>query len=222
MKRICAVSLVVVIVATAAWAQGPVGLMVSETAAPKAPGAKMIAGGVTIGDDSDFFGGRFSAGVFENLLLFGDVGILNSDDIDESDPGIQIGGIYSVPVDLPVDLAARGAYATVFFDDYDYYSLSAMALASKDLEVEAHPLSVYGGIGLLYWEVEADVTVPIVVGQQDGTGVPGVTRVHAKDDDTEIVVVAGAILDITEQLSVYVEYNHVDDSFFGGGVRWAL
>lgn len=191
-------------------AQGPIGLMVSETAARKSAGSTVLAGGVTIGDNSEFYGGRLSGAVSEQVTLFGDVGIADFDNVEGSDPGVQMGAIVNLPADVPVDLAARGAFATAFFDDVDYYSLSGMLLASKDLTTDVRGLSLYGGVGLFYWNEDREIGGP-----------PGSDH-HVENDDTELALAVGAILDVTDRLDLYIEFNEVDDSFLGGGVRWAL
>jgi len=213
MKRIAFILGVVFLAAVTAMAQGPVGLMVGDTFELREPRAMMAGAGINVGEDTTFFGARFTMSLTERVCAFGDIGIIDIDDLDD-DPGIQIGAVYTfTDGEQAFDLGVRGAYATVFFDDFDYSSLSGMLVGSMSLDAQVEGLSVYGGVGLLFWESDVDGRI-VVRGE--------VVSATIDDDDTETVLAVGIVHDLSSRLSVYAEYNHVDDSFFGGGVRCSL
>lgn len=221
MRRYSVVWLVVVLVAATGWAQGPVGLQIAETAGPKPVGQVLWSGGLCIGDDTTFYGVRGALALSEAVQLFCDAGIVDMDDVDE-DIGIKVGGLVALPVELPFDAGVRGTYETVFFDDFDYYALSVMGVGSVDAAAYVAGLSLYGGLGLAYWDAEVEGEG---VGEWvwvDERGAFRRSSVDSEDDAVEVAFSLGALYDMTGRLSAFAEYSHVDDSFLGLGVRLAL
>ena len=205
MKKWIVMAMVVVLAGSAS-AQ-LMGLPVAEGAKAEG-GALRVSGGAVIGDDANGYGGRVSYGLMEGLSLFGDLGLFDPDDGDSS-LAWQVGGKFTLPLDLPVDLAIRAAVGMTSYDleyggekigDLDYTTVMGCALASKDIE----QFTLYGFAGLAYHKAKVS------------------TRWHgsSSDDDTEPAFGGGAIFSLTEQISLYGEVAHIDDMFFSLGGRF--
>lgn len=218
MRKIVIAVAALMLVAGVALAQG-FSLQVGESAAAMGQGALRVSAGANVGDEVMFYGGRVGYAPMEGLQVFADGGLADSDTMDSA-MSIQGGAIYTLPVQMPVDLAVRGAIAKPFFDDiempsYTYYGetfgggtvsvdvmiMSIMALASKDMGDQMPGLTVYGGAGF--------ARLSVSVGDAD-------------DSETDLALAAGGIYKVTDQLSVFGELSYVDDPFFGGGVRFDM
>lgn len=175
----------------------------------EAPAGKLQAGaGLVVGDDFNMYGVRGIFAPVEGLAVFGDAGLL---DPDGGDMGwaIQGGGLFVLPLGLPVDLGLRGAVGFGGFDvdegvdaSVSILTLNGGVLASKKIEM----LTPYAFAGLNY----ADTTVDV-----DGHG-------EHSDDETDLAVAAGVSFALNEQISFYGEIAHIDDVFFGLGGRIAF
>lgn len=163
------------------------------------------SGGVVIGDDFNVYGVRGTFAPIEGLALFGDVGAL---DPDEGDMGwaVQGGGLFVLPLDLPVDVGLRGAAGLGGYDldggDATVLDLNAGVLASKTIE----QFTPYAFVGLNYFKWEVDV---------DHGG-------EVDDDETDLAIAGGASFAVNETFSLYAEIAHIDDLFFGLGGRIAF
>lgn len=167
MKKLMAVA-VALVVASSAMAQL---LPVAQSAAKTDVGAISATAAFTYwtGDsDIKVIGARCSYGVIENLLLVGDVGLTMNGD---NNFGIGIAAQYTIPVELPVDLAVRAGYAA-----YDVGELSdagvvqGMFMVGKKIE-QVDGLAVYGGVGLAYWLMDgADTEILFDAGATYGLG----------------------------------------------------
>ncbi|MBU1694623.1 MAG: hypothetical protein KKC51_11760 [Verrucomicrobia bacterium] len=201
MKKLIVVAMVCAMAAPA-MAQF-IGLPYADSAAAPAAGLIRVSGGVVIGDEANAFGGRVTFGVMEGLALFADLGLI---DPDGGDTGLcyQGGGKFTLPLDLPVDVALRGVIGMSSFDagatSVDVFDVNVGALVSKDMEM----FTPYGFIGLDYEDAEVDIP---------GTG-------SISDDETNVAIAGGVLFSLTEQLSFYGEIVHIDDLLFGLGARW--
>jgi hypothetical protein len=142
---------------------------------------------------------------------FADLGWVNVDEWDGG-PAIQVGGLFSLPLQqMPFNMAIRGTVYKPFIDsDVSITGVSLWGVVSVPLNVgapakkgAAHKgLSIYGGVGLDHqrWTVDA--------GPHD-----------VSDSNTDLGISVGVIMYVSDQLSFYGELSHVDDPFFGGGVR---
>jgi opacity protein-like surface antigen len=175
------------------------GMPLADSAAAPEQGLLRASGGVIIGDDANAYGGRITYGLMEGLALFADLGMI---DPDGGDTGLcyQGGGKFTLPLDLPVDVAVRGAIGMTSYEvlntDVDVMGVAIGGLVSKEIE----QFTPYGYIGLDYSKVDIE-----------GLG---------DDDETEIAIGGGVLFALTEQLSLYGEIVNVDDLFFGLGGRW--
>jgi hypothetical protein len=144
MKKLL-VAVAALVIAGSALAQVmPVG----QTAAPTEVGkiSATVAGAITFGDnDVTVIGARCSYGVIENLLLIGDIGMVDAGD---SNLGIGIAAQYSLAMlQLPVDLAVRLGFSSWDVSNLtDTGFINVLVLASKKIE-QVDGLAVYGGVG---------------------------------------------------------------------------
>lgn len=163
------------------------------------------SGGVVLGDDFNLYGVRGTFAPIDGLSVFGDAGAL---DPDEGDMGwaLQGGGLFVLPLGLPVDLGLRGALGFGGFDadvpgvdaSMTIMTLNGGVLASKTIEM----FTPYAFAGLNY----ADTTVEV-------------NGHDASDDETDLAVAAGVVFSLNEMLSFYGEIAHIDDLFVGLGGR---
>ena len=194
--------LVVAVIAVAVASSAMAGvLQVGQTAAAVEPGALTATAGVVLGlgDREDLtLGARCSMGVIESLLVAIDLGY----ETDGETVNMAIAGQYTLPVELPVDLAIRLAYTIV---DLPEFEIMDMAMIMVSVQVSAPieqvaGLAVYGGVGL-------------------GMGL-------WDDADMELMANIGGTYDLpVENLSMYAEVTHDgirDDLAVGGGVVWAF
>lgn len=181
------------------------GLPIAGGADPLAAGAFRASGGIVISDDANVYGGRGTFAPMEGLALFGDLGAIDFD-IPGADLGwaVQGGGLFTLPVDLPVDLGVRGtlgmASASGDGGDVTWTTLNGGVLASKKIEM----FTPYGFLGLNFSKYEYDT---------DGMG-------DFDDDETDLAIAGGAVFALNEQISFYGEIAHIDDVIFSLGGRF--
>ncbi len=109
-----------------------------------------VTGSVTLESDVNLYGGRFTYGVADGVALFGGVGIFDPD-FGDTEPYFQGGGLYTLPVDAPVDLALRGAVGyTSYGRSVDLWTINGGVLASKEMDEQ---FTIYGYGGLSYMVV---------------------------------------------------------------------
>lgn len=167
MKKLMAVA-VALVVASSAMAQL---LPVAQTAAKTDVGAisATAAFSIGLGDyDVKIIGARCSYGVIDNLLLVGDFGVaLNGD----TTFGLGVAAQYTIPVELPVDLAVRLGFGTIDISNFsDAGAVIAMVMASKKIE-QVEGLAVYGGLGVAYPLISgADLRFVVDAGAMYGLG----------------------------------------------------
>lgn len=131
--KVLVTSLVLIAFASPVWAV--LGLPYAQEAGVR-QGDVLITGGLTVGEfpDSDgdvdvlMLGGRFGYGVMDGLQLFGGFGMIDVDvDIDDdpdapdldfdNEPYLQLGALYTLPLDLPFELGLRGALGYARLED---------------------------------------------------------------------------------------------------------
>ena len=179
------------------------GLPIAGGAAAAPGGAFSASGGVVIGDDVNLYGVRGGFAPIEGLALFGDAGVL---DPDEGDMGwaVQGGGLFTLPLELPVDVGVRGTLGFAGYDgdggDVTYMDIMGGLLVSKAIQ----QLTPYAFLGFNYMDYEVELD-----------GYHG----DYSDDETDAVLAAGVEFAINEQISLYGEIAHIDDPFFGFGGR---
>lgn len=193
-----AIVLMMAVPAMAQFAGLPIG---GGAAAPEAMKAGLGAG-VVLNSDVNLYGGRMGFTPTAGLTFFGDVGALDPD-IGDLGLAIQGGALYSLPVDLPVDMGLRGTLGWGGYDlevegDVTYFDVNGGLLISKAIDI----MTPYAFLGLNY--VDNTVTVG---------------HVETSDNQTDFAGTLGLSLKVAEGVSVYAEYSYIDDSFFGFGGR---
>jgi len=213
MKMRYQIAVITLAVLFASQVQGQLlGLPVATDAARGSAGDIAVSGGIVVGDDVNLYGGRLSFNAADEILLFGDVGIVDPDGGD-NEPAVQVGGMFSLPKndDIPVDLALRLAIGYASFDqdsgaadvEVDLWTVNAGIVASKALD---DMFTAYGILGMNYSRAETEVRF-------------GGSRSSDDDSETDAVIGAGLLVSLTEQLSLYAELVHIDDMWVGAGAR---
>lgn len=177
------------------------GLLVAETAAPKTAGQTEVIAGVQGGDFSNLAGARGTYAYTDQLSFFGEATILEP---EQSDTGFSFGtgATYAFLNALPIDNAIRFAASLPIIPDTTAFSASASVLLSGQLVVLPQT-TFYTALGATYTKLEIDDT-------------------DVEGSDTFLNVSGGLFHEITEDVSVYAELSHVDQIFFGAGLRWKL
>lgn len=204
MKK-CIVMLVAMLAAGSALAQFA-GLPIAGGAAAESSGSFKLLGGAVLGDDVNVYGGRATFALVDGLTFFGDAGALDPD-FGDTGWAIQGGGLFTLPMpDLPLDLGLRGSIGFGGYDtdggDVTLTDYMGGLLVSKTIG----QLTPYVFLGLNYLDATVDL--------------PG-GREHS-EDETDGVFAAGLSVALNEQFSLYGEFAHIDDPFFGfgGAVRF--
>jgi hypothetical protein len=207
------VGIMAVMVAGSALAQ-ILGLPIGGGAAAPGAGAWRVSGGGVFNGDLSLYGGRVGYAPIDGLLVFGDVGAL---DINKKDIGMafQGGAQYTLPLDLPVDLALRASAGMGSADegsredDVKMTTFNGGLLASKTFEL----FTPYAFVGVSFLDAEARL-------YKSGR--------TAQYDETDVMLAGGVSVSPNENLSVYLEVafieltEWIDDAFFAAGVRWAF
>lgn len=195
MKKILVAGVILASMAGGVFAQG-YGVPLADTAAPCEEGMFRLGASYTYEKYVRAYGVRLGYGLDEGIQIFGDLGGLDPDKSDMS-LGFQVGGIYTLPFELPIDLAVR-AILSKGFNDADYIGVGGGLMVSYDMEEFVEGLSLYGQLGIYYYKPDEG------------------------DKKTEAAITGGAMYALDENLSFFAEYSHIDENFYGGGIRWTF
>ncbi len=181
-------------------------LPIFDAGAPEHRGSSRVAGGITVGEQTLSAGVRGSLWILDGFQVFAELDWMNWHRRGVG-PNIQLGAMYTLPADIPADVATRFAVYKPFADeDRDMAGVTLCGVLGRDLEAFVPGVSVYGAAGFDWaW---GTVELP------DG-------RSRSADDFTPIVSV-GAQYRISDELSVHCEAM-LDDRIFGGiamGIRF--
>jgi opacity protein-like surface antigen len=178
-------------------AQG-IGLQMADTADPGTAGQVEVVPGVTMGDDTSFYGLRASYSIYDELRAFMDMGLVDADR-SEADMGGQVGALMRLPTtDFICDVGLRTAAYFANTDNLDALGLNAMVVFSGESLLD--DLYLYSGVGVDWshrkWAI-------------------------SRDRSTEVNPSAciGLQYRLSNSLAVYAEYSHTDSGFLGGGIR---
>lgn len=164
-----------------------------------------LGGGVVWGDDYNLYGVRGDLGLVENLSLFADVGLIDPDD-GSTDLALQGGGWFTLPVDMPLDVAVRGALGKTRFSvkggSVHLLTYNVGVVASKQIGI----LIPYTFFGVNHAKERIRI-------KEHG---------RATERDTDLAVAAGLSLDINRRITVYAELSHVDDGQVSFGGRYTF
>jgi hypothetical protein len=182
------------------------GLPIADSAQAPATGETSVSAGAVMGDDFNLYGGRLSFAPVRPLAVFADLGAI---DPDGGDTGLafQLGGKFTLPLkESPVDVALRAVWDWASFDlkagDVTSTGFNAGVLVSREVNL----ISPYAYAGLNF--VDSEIKVK-------GGG-------KNSDDSTDLALAIGTLIRLSEQISLYVEFAHVDDAFIGFGARWGF
>lgn len=180
------------------------GVPVATDASRVLAGTFDVSGGLVLGDDINLYGGRLTYNLTDELSLFGDLGLIDADNLDMGFGG-QGGALLRLPnlPDVPMDFGVRGTlgFGTISDDvDIDFLSVSALGLASYTID---ETFSVYGVAGLAY--IRSKVSF---------------NGFSSTDSDTEPAVGVGVTASFTPELSAYAEFIHIDDPWIGVGAKF--
>lgn len=193
------------------FASGPVqaqltGLPIGTDAAPGHFEDMSVSGHIVIGENFNLFGGRFSYRLYDQIKLFGGLGLADPDRGDMG-YGLQGGVLYSLPPipELPFDVALRGTLGYASLDQrfggrkfsISITGINVGGLASYRID---DMFAVYGYLGL-------------AMNRFSGSG--GVSST-----ETDPAIGVGAQIDLSPQISLFGEVMHIDDAWFGFGGRF--
>lgn len=174
-----------------------------------------LDGGVTIGDDTDYLGARYNLLVGDNLQVFGELGYADSD-FDVDGPGFGGGAYLQLPSSSELSFGVRGSWNYAMMEgggggadaDFDVWVLTLLGVVGGETSVDGLTWHANGGIA--HFDGDYDVKAG---------------GLHAKggfDSDTELLIGVGAMYAFDDRFSGFVGIEHVDDTFFGGGLRLAF
>jgi|GEM_PF-4143798 hypothetical protein len=191
------------------------GLSITDTAEPPGKGAVHIVGSAFEAETSSLYGGRIAYGISDRLLVFTDLGV---NDVDRFDPEFlgQAGMRYTLPVNLPFDLAIRST-AIPYIASYEHYvEFTVSLLASKYLDSKSN-WAVYGAIGLdrQWWELE----VPLDAATAAFTGMD--TYVD-KGNKTDVMATFGISRRLYGASRFFIEIADLSERYTCAGIRFEL
>jgi len=167
-----------------------------------------------LGDHWSFYGGRGSYGLLPGLWVFTDLGLIDAEGFDTG-LGFQGGAMYALPIkDLPFEAALRCTAGMGLIPDVTTFGVCGMAVASRGID-PVKGLSLYGGGGLALTHTRCDVKVY----HWDSAHGYWETQDTVDDNQADLALAAGAVFEVSKQVSLYAEISHVDDLFVGAGAR---
>ncbi|MFC1493454.1 hypothetical protein ACFL6O_05780 [candidate division KSB1 bacterium] len=184
------------------------GLSVSDTADPAGNGIMQIMGCTVQSENSSMYGGRFAYGISDRFLLFTDIGSYDHEKASSTETIAQAGMRYSLPVDLPVDLAVRATIIPYIASYEHYIELTFGLLISRYLDSGMN-WAIYGSAGVDYqqWELELSL---------------GQYTYIDKGDQTDLSLSLGITRRITGKTRLFLEVANVKDLFGCAGIRFDL
>ena len=185
------------------------GFPVADSAAPEDPGQVRLMGNYTFSDAAYVVGGRVAYQVAEPVRLFADIGAVKPDDADDVF-GLQLGGLYSIPVDSYFDMGIRLTWYNISefettTNKGEEWGLNVMYMTSGVFDNTNDQLEGYLGLGINY-----DKTTLTSLGEEP---------VETKNDSVDPAIVTGLMFHFSELFSMYAEVGYVSDLIFGAGFR---
>ena len=203
MRRMVAIVAAMLVAATSGFGQNGYSLPIAEAGAPTKQDQVWVAGGISVRDNILFVGGRGTWAYIDNLLVFGDLGWADVSGWDGG-PAIQAGVLYTLPLQVPADVAIRGTVYKPFIDSaVSITGATLYGIVGKDLDAMIPGLSIYGGMGLDASRSEVDY---------GGGG-------SRSEDSADVGLAAGAVFRFADTLSCFAELSYVDGTVLGAGAR---
>ena len=183
------------------------GLSITDTADSPGKGAIHIVGSTFVAETSSLYGGRLAYGVSERLLVFTDFGVHDADYFDPEFLG-QAGMRYTLPLNLPFDLAVR-ATTIPYISSYEHYvEFTLSLLASRYLDSDSN-WAIYGNVGIdrQWWELK------IPYGQYSYVD---------KGNKTDLAISLGTSRKLFGTSRLFIEAAHIDEFYYCAGIRFEL
>ena len=151
-----------------------------------------VGGGAMLTADFDLYGLRGDLGIVKNFSLFADLGLVDPD-FGSTDWAYQGGGWFILPVDMPLDVAVRGAIGEARYDVHGgsvrLHTYNAGVVASKRVGI----LVPYTFFGLNYARERIRI-------KESGS---------FSGNDTDLAVAAGLSLNVIPRLTVYADEGRI-------------
>ena len=191
------------------------GLSVTDTAHPPGKGSIHVVGSAFEAETSSLYGGRLAYGLSERILVFTDIGVHDADYFDPEFLG-QIGMRYTLPVNLPFDLAVRST-AIPYISSYEHYvEFTFGLLASRYLDSDSN-WAIYGNVGIdrQFWElvVPFDKETAVLYGQDSYTD---------KGNKTDFAISLGISRKLFGASRLFLEIADIDEFYGCAGIRYDL
>ncbi|MFC1541718.1 hypothetical protein ACFL50_04615 [Candidatus Latescibacterota bacterium] len=191
------------------------GLSVIDTADPPGKGSIHIAGSTFIAESSSLYGGRLGYGISDKLLVFADLGVHDADYFDPEFLG-QAGMRYTLPFNLPFDLAVRST-AIPYIASYEHYVEFTLGLLASRYLDSGSKWAIYGDIGIdrQWWELEVpfDPATAALYGQDSYVD---------RGNRTDISIVLGVSRSLFGSSRLFLEVAEVDEFYGCMGIRFNL
>jgi hypothetical protein len=213
--RRCLLGLLLVMIAASTVHAQIHGLSVVDTADSPGKGTIHIVGSAFEAESSSLYGARFAYGVSERLLVFTDFGVHDADYFDPEFLG-QAGMRYTLPLDLPFDLAIR-ATTIPYIASYEHYvEFTLGLLASRYLDSDSN-WAVYGNVGIdrQWWELEVpfDAQTAAFYGQDSYVD---------RGNRTDIALSVGISRKLYGASRLFLEAADIDEYYGCAGIRFEL
>ncbi|MFC1555944.1 hypothetical protein ACFL67_02565 [candidate division KSB1 bacterium] len=191
------------------------GLSVADLAEPPGKGVVHVMGSAIESENSSLLGGRLAYGITKRILLFTDIG--NYKTQYASDEIMVSAGIrYSLPVDLPFDIAVRTTVIPYVASYEHYVELNLGLLVSRYLDSNKN-WAVYGSAGTNYqqWNLELalDPVTAALLGQSTYTD---------EGDQNDIAYSIGVTFRLIGTARLFLEAAHVADTYGCAGVKFGF
>ena len=203
----CFFGLIIFVVVTSGASAQIHGLSIIDTADPAGKGTMHVTGSTFVGETSTLYGGRFAYGVGDRLLVFADIGVHDADYFDPETLG-QAGMRYTLPVNLPFDLAVR-ATTIPYISSYEHYvEFTLGLLASRYLDSDSIWV-VYASTGLdrQFWELNYQY---------------GEYSQIDKGNSTDVSFSIGITRKLTNSSRFFIEAASIDEYYGCSGIRFEL
>jgi len=173
--------------------------------------AMSVDAGINIDGDGTLFGARFNAKASDDLMVFGDVGMLSVDNIGGDSDGLVYGfgafyQLRNVTLLENTDFAVKGAYHLGTLDaggvDFDYSEITAEALISGD-QLGDTDYGWYANIGMHILDVD----------------VSGFGNVGGSDNE---IGIGGGITGALSFGEFFAGVDIIDGARLVGGIRYNL
>ncbi len=186
--------------ATQAFSQG-IGLQLADTTFRDEQESSFGVAGFAIGDDISFAGIRGTYSLLNEFKVFADIGLVHADLLEETDAGmgLAVGFLVDLPMDKYVDTSLRATYyRNAFMNEVDIDGVSAMLTTSWDIP-GIREAAFFGGLGVINDNVSVDI--------DDGSS--------THDNDFEFAYAVGLSWILSDDFTIYFEYDDADSSRWG-------